>query len=84
MGNTTTTTVELPVTGSGEALELVKGTTTFGLTGVSIQPRPGGEKATVMWVPDPDNENNTIFWVRGIEGVEGLGLVTLELTYTGE
>lgn len=74
--------LQLNVGGRGTALKLIEGMSTFGLTGVEV-PAP----ATVMWVPDPDNEANTIFWVRNVPGVDGRspeGTVTLTLTYTGE
>lgn len=88
MNETTTEEVELAVEGDGTALKLCQGTTTFALTNVEIKPREGSEKATVQYVPDPDNADNTIFWIRGIEG-KGVGelpegTVTLILTYTGE
>jgi hypothetical protein len=82
MAETTTHTVELQVRGNGSALKLEEGITTFGLTNVEV-PAP----AKVVWVPDPDNDANTIFWVTGVSGVDGHlpeGTVTLTLTYAGE
>ena len=82
MAETTTHTVELQVRGNGTALKLEEGVTTFGLTNVEVP-----ELAKVMWVPDPDNDANTIFWVTGVPSVKGHlpeGIVTLTLTYVGE
>ena len=79
MPETTTTTIKLPVNGSGGALANTE-QPIFGLTKVE------SDRGTVMYVPDPDNDQKTIFWVQGIEGVGGHlaeGEVTLTLTYTG-
>lgn len=75
MGETTTTTITLPVRGDGTALEKKEGVGTFGLIGVN--PSEG----TVMYTPDPDNEENTVFWVRRATPDT---TVTLMLTYAGE
>lgn len=72
MNDTTTTTIELPVRGNGEALENHP-TSRFGLVGVQAST---GE---VTWVPDPDNDQKTIFWVRDATGPT----VTLTLSYAG-
>jgi hypothetical protein len=81
METTTTTTITLPVRGDGTALGHTSDTT-FGLAKVEAD-----RGNSVMYTPDPDNENKTIFWVRGIPSPIGVlpeGVVTLTLTYVGE
>lgn len=81
----TVVTLKMPIDPIGEGLKNFIGTSTFGLTNVKVS------EGTVMYVPDPDNDANTIFWVRNVKGGVPAGenipsgySVTLELTYLPE
>jgi hypothetical protein len=77
--NETTETIELEVQGDGTALES-KPISSEGLQTVT------SSKGTVKaWLPDPDNDENTIFWVVNAGDDTSPGTtVTLTLTYSGE
>lgn len=86
MDNATTQTITLALRGDGSALENVQRQSSFGLMAVDLDPPVVGAPA-VMWVPDPDNDQNTIFWVRDaipFSAAPASGVVTLKLTYSGE
>lgn len=90
--NPTTNQVTLPIQGDNTALENVEGAGTFDLTAVRIVGATGARSplnpdATVMYVPDPDNSENTIFWVRDVlqsSEITPSGQVVLQLTYPPE
>lgn len=81
--NETTETIELEVQGDGTALES-KPISSEGLQTVT------SSKGTVRaWLPDPGNDENTIFWVVNAgaappDDTPPGTTVTLTLTYSGE